>query len=419
MVSTKYSNEFYNIIGLPPSIYYEPDIIPLVLNTMPIMELTPGLPEYGNDVGGDNQGIKLFNFNEIDGIDQYNRILAGSHISSGNLTFPIKVAFLADTQITESFSNVYGESMFEQAANFGLPFATELQYITGKTDVGSALKSIADRYNEGAGKNGKIDLGKDLKSFGGLTNALLNMSEKISSGVVNQFANIAGTLQNLAKSYFPNAGNDLINLLSGHNIDFPMIWRGSNYTPNYSVTVKLYNPDPYSEASYTRHIIDPLIKLLAFVVPVASPGASSTYTYPVLCRVNCPGLFQIRSGYVSNIDVIKGGEGNDLSFQHRPGQIDVRMTFGSLYNSMISDVTQEIADQDRPTLEHYIRNLKDKTLTQYYRSDPALISQDNSLDIEDSTPETVITSDTISFSDEIIPRINAERQSTYESLNFT
>ena len=345
-VGSKFKIESSYIIGLPPSYYYSNENIPIM---MPVLELTPALPIYQSPTES-SAGIKLFTLDELKGIEQYEKILRRVGIR-GLFSYPIKIAFSHESPFSETFSNEYSESMFEQAANFGVPFAEELQAITGTSSLGEAISQISKDYND-----------HRTNSNSGLFSMLNNMSEYVGGAALSTLANATSGIEDRVKKMFPNRGGQLLNLLSGHNLDFPMIWRGSNYTPNYSISVKLYNPDPTSDQFYLERIVEPLARILAFAVPVST--SNSTFNFPVMCRVVCPGLFSIKAGAITNIEVIKGGDSNDVSMMQRPGTIDLRITFMSLYNSLVGvdDDSDDPVDKNRPTLENYIDTLKKKTL---------------------------------------------------------
>jgi hypothetical protein len=78
-----------------------------------------------------------------------------------------------------------------------------------------------------------------------------------------------------------------------------------------------------------------------------------------MCSVKCPGLFIINAGYISSIDVVKGGEGNDITFDQRPSSIDLKISFQDVYSvlmTMSSD--QEKEEEFRPTFSRYIETLR-------------------------------------------------------------
>jgi len=156
-------------------------------------------------------------------------------------------------------------------------------------------------------------------------------------------------------------GHGMGKLLVGSKVDFPAIWKGASYSTGYNITVRLYNPWPSNNDAYEKHILQPLLWLLAFVIPQNDQGEDGasmiTYHSPVLCTVHCPGLWHIRAGFVSSIEVVKGGENNDISFKHHPGMVDIRLSFGELYGVM---TTNDNEQQDRLTIGKYMKNLRDE-----------------------------------------------------------
>ena len=161
------------------------------------------------------------------------------------------------------------------------------------------------------------------------------------------------------------------NLISGSKVDFRLIWNGSTFSPSYSFTVRLYNPYPQSYDAYKQTIIYPLARLLALMVPLSD--SPHTYTFPLLCRVNCPGLFRIYAGYISSLDLIKGGENNDIAFNQLPGTVDIRITINELFSTMVAQKEEDgfvdNADNQRPTLKKYILTMLGEAECEPFYSD--------------------------------------------------
>ena len=338
------------IYGLPPAAYQGCDYTDIILNSMPVVELTPGYPQYA---GAGSTGLKLYKFGHAEGKKQFSRILDGLEMSTPEL--PLPFAFQYEAPITESFSNEYGESMFEDVGNFKIPFIREAKYITGTSSTSDMLSSLKNVF----GDDKKM---KELTSEGGaLSGNLGGIISSLGNAMISGSSKVAKGATGFITANFGSYAGQILKLLEGSNIDFPKMWNNSTYTPSYTANIKLINPYPRDEESYDRFILQPLAYLLAFANPISD--SESTFTFPLLCRVNCPGLFQIDSGYIQSVDVIKGGEAGDITFNQRPGTVEVRLTFAEMYNTMISaDIKyQADMDADRPTLRKYIKNLKGST----------------------------------------------------------
>lgn len=319
------------VIGLPPNYLFDQDLVSsdseLILSSMPIMAIYPAYPGLP---GGERSGLQTFNLDYEKGREIYKLILDSAFSKSSIYSTDehcIYVAFTNDASLTESFSSEFGESRFEQLGNMAAGAAEELRYMTGETSMGAAVKSLGESM-------GPV-LGTLTKAGGGLVGLGEGVLETISGG----------------------AG--LSKILSGSKIDFPQMWKGSAYSPSYSVSIRLYNHNPRDFRLHLKYIVQPLAKLLAFVTPISD--SPSTFTYPVLCSVSCPGLFMLKAAYVSSIEVIKGGDANNISFIQRPGIVDIKMTFNDLYGSIIAEDTSKTEgfakDPFRPTFKEYIGNM--------------------------------------------------------------
>jgi len=333
---TKKGSDIENIIGLPPSYIFEPNITGgdehnLTLASMAVMAMYPAYPMLPKDLKG---GLQLFSLDYGTGLAKYNDILGSASVPiiDGNCLY---VAFQNDASISESFSVEYGESKFEEIGNIASSGLAEMRYLTGASGGGDILQKAGDKMKEG---------GLFSKGLGMLTKG-------VGKGI--------GGMGGIMKSLSGNSG--VTKLLTGSKIDFPQMWKGSGYSPSYSVTVRLYNPVPSDDQAHIQYIVDPIAKLLAFVMPISD--SASTFTFPVLCSVTCPGLFKVKAGYVSSIDIIKGGDANNISYVQRPGMVDIKLTINDLYNTMIAvdPNSDAIKDKGRPLFGDYIEHLAKST----------------------------------------------------------
>jgi len=351
------------IIGLPPESDFEGNKTPdhntgsYIRSSLPVVKLRPMYPQLGGS------GMQLYGLNGGQGVAKYNQILSEAGISSSNGT--VLLAFLNDASISESFGVEYGDSKFEAAASMGSSVASELSYITGSDSLSASINKLGGKMSDSGGVGGMIG-GSAMKLVG--------------SGV--------GGLESLLNNV--SGSRDVSNLLSGHKMDFPQIWKGSSYAPSYSLSVRLYNSNQNNNDSYIKNIVEPLGRILAFIVPIGDSGAS-TYNFPVLCSAYCPGLFMVKAGYISSVDVVKGGDSNDIGFTQRPGIVDVKITINSLFSTITSNDTSATGAM-RPTLKDYISNMKGKVkfkAEEFKRADTVVSSN-----INNSNTSTIPTSRT-------------------------
>ncbi len=345
-----------NIIGLPPQAtmdsYPNAIVQSFVKSCFNVCRIIPAWPETS---GLASKGLHIYSLNHLKGSQKYAKIISDSIPTEGDVPAvlsglksnadsavnagpnaersgfrSIQLAYLNETSITETFNQEFGPSMFEEMAQMAGGKVAELRRITGANSGSNAIQALQNKVGEKGGVlSGLVNVG--LEGY--------QQYQKAMEGVLTSVG-----------------GAGAAKLLSGSKVDFPQVWKGANYQTGHSITVRLYNPVPTSYPAYCNYIIIPLLRIIALCTPLSDPAAI-TYNMPVLCTINCTGLWEIKAGFVSSIEVIKGGEANDISFKQHPGMVDVRLSFGELYNVI---TTNDNNHRDRPTLKKYIQNMLDE-----------------------------------------------------------
>lgn len=338
---SKYVNEVGGvpIIGLPPTAYFtdsDPNDRARAASGYGVMDITPCLPKPGEQ---DKLGLTLYTMDPDEGGKLYKNIV--KYLGYEVKTLPIKVAFLNDISISESWSNDYGESSFEGMLNSEQSKLNELRMITGKRTASEALGELSKKgYQQGGVAGSAMGLGSDI------------------------FSTVAGAAESTLNML---GGSSASKIALGSKVDFPTIWQGGGYMSSLSFTVRLYNPNPRSQEAYDEYILKPLAHLLPLVTPVAD--SPYTYSFPLLVKIDSPGLFCMDTGCVTSIDMIKGGDSNDITFGQQPGMVDLKITVNNLYNTMIIDPLKDGGEPEvetnntsgRPTLKRYFDNMRAKT----------------------------------------------------------
>lgn len=331
-----------NIIGLPPGTYFSDD---LMKNSMPTLEILPSIPNL-------EEGITLFNLSPA--MDKWKQVLeAHKYEYEGDI---IKVAFIADNFPADTFSNEYGETFLQKMTDVVSEGTAQLTQMTGETNVVDAMKKMGE-FTSGFGNVGK---GVGSMMTGGANKLNEFVKGLTSSGSGAKQA--AGQMASMASS-----------MLGGSRVDFPQLWKGSSFSPSYSFTVRLYNPNPASDIATKKYIIGPLAALLTLGLPRSQDG--STYNWPYLHQINCPGLWILSPCFINNITVIKGGDQQQIGWNQRLGVVDVRFEIGSLYNTMIMPKEgTNYKNRKRPTLENYLNALSGEKKLEIIHDDPEGIS---------------------------------------------
>ena len=327
------------IMGLPPLAYMNEDgtkehnyTLRKMLQSMLVITLEPCIADY-KPIGGDT-GLDLFTLSPLSK-DKYAELFVGTEVTPRNA--PLKLAVLNDTSFAESWNTDFGDSRFEDMANIGSSLGQEIKFITGKT-------SLVDGIGEVMGGIGS--------AVGGIFgDEVARMADNINQKII-QYGR-AG--EQKINQMSPNLGRGLVHLASGSKVDFPQIWRGSGFSTNYSFTLRLYNPYPKDDTAYMKFIVDPIVHMLTFMLPISD--SNFTFGFPLMCRFKCPGLAGLEAAYISNMDIIKGGESNDISYGQRPGTVDIRFSIQPLYNTMVIRKKENV-NEERPTLDQYVRHLR-------------------------------------------------------------
>jgi len=320
------SNILQRTFGYPPDNLEERTNI-MIRKSMPVVTFFPSKPHF-------QSGLDLFSLTPAWG--EYTKLLKGNGFETPNLgNDGIKLAYLADNFPTDSFTNEYGENFlqkFTDVASEGAASIAQMMGASSATDVFRKVQKNLQGKDTGISKG----LGTGMEYIGNMAKSSLDALSQIPIGKTAA------------------AGVNVVNrLLAGSRIDFPMVWKSSGFQPSYSFTVRLYNPYPQDEDYTNKYIIGPVVAILLMGVPRAQDSA--TFTWPFLHRIECPGLFDLDPGFISNITVVKGGDQQQISLNQRLGIVDVRIDVGSLYSSMLggSDKVTSI----RPTVLKYARSM--------------------------------------------------------------
>jgi hypothetical protein len=155
----------------------------------------------------------------------------------------------------------------------------------------------------------------------------------------------------------------------------------------------------------------------------------NTYNWPFIHQFNCPGIFTLNPGMITNITVIKGGDSQQIAWNNRMGIVDVRLEIGSLFASMVAE-EGDVKLLNRPTLNSYLKNLEDEKMgvekhyhvpsglalgnssmydSVYAGNDNTIISNDQKIAKSTSPTQAINSNET--------PRVMEENKTLQASLN--
>jgi|WetSurSiteA1Bulk_404760.scaffolds.fasta_scaffold00112_2 hypothetical protein len=336
-----------NTIGYPPRTHVSDSEI---INSMPVIEVQPCKPYF-------QSGLTLFAV--FPDWERYESILRNIDGSFSVPSKPLRFAYMADSLPSDSFTNEYGETFLQKMTDVASQGIGDLVQITGSRDIFEALGKTGQGIIEAGEAVGGVP-GELMKQGGGMA---------MSAGVASK--NFIRKMEESDNSLRRTIGGGLMvakGLASNHRVDFPMVWRNSAFTPSYSLTIRLWNPNPSKEESTLKYIIYPLAIILSLALPATENGF--TFNYPFFHTVVSKGLFSLDPAVITNVTVTKGGDQHQVGHNQRLGLVDVRIDFAGLFTSMVLEEKGRVQGS-RPTLRKYLDNLRESK----YSSSRKLFSQ--------------------------------------------
>lgn len=206
----------------------------------------------------------------------------------------VSFAFDPLSSITDSLSNSTTESRFASMLNGISSKAKELSFLTGTVDFGTTL------FNQ-----------SDYES------AVASLSSGFGSSVTNPISKIVTFLKNSAH---------------GFNIRFPEIWSDTQSSKSYDIDMKFIAPynTPFCK---WRYVLVPFFHWFCLAAP-HSDKTVANYSRPYLIRAFSKGYFNVEMGMVKDISWKRFGDGDMISEDGIPTEIDVSVSFEDLYQSI-------------------------------------------------------------------------------------
>lgn len=353
----------------------------VIVNGMPLVHIQPGTPNFeaGLDLMSRDPAFSSVASQEdgaISGNDVSRSKSRLSYLANlAKLGYTLKqpnpaktnylsCAFLADSFPTDTFTNEYGENFLQGLTNVASEGMAGLSQLMGARKFTDLIKTGSEALKK-AGGGGPV------------------------TTAVEAFEGGRADLARLADQAGPTVGRIVDNaniLAAGGRIDFPMLWKNSTYSPSYTMTIRLYNPNPGSLRATDKYIIGPIAALLLLGLP-QSVGEGA-YSWPYIHQFWAPGIYNLDPGYISNITVVKGGDQQQISWKQRMGVVDVRLDFGSVFNSILSNASDS---RNRPTLKGYLNAMKDEKSEVYGLTDTERINNE-----ENQSPSVLETTKSVS-----------------------
>lgn len=212
------------------------------------------------------------------------------------LSAGVSFAFDPQSSVSDTISNTTGESQFLSMFTDLGSKARELEFILGYTGTGANELIDSANYVEQA----KAELNSG--AFAGLNNAV------------------------------DRIGAWMKNTAHGMNIRFPELWQESNHAPSYDLDMHFIAPYATAFCKW-RYVLVPFFHMFALAAPKSDVN-NSQYSSPFLIRAFSKGYFNIEMGMIESLTWKRFGDGDMISEDGVPTQIDVSVSLKDLYHTL-------------------------------------------------------------------------------------
>lgn len=218
-------------------------------------------------------------------------------------------------------------SMFEEVAgmNNGISFAFDpmssisdtLNNSTKDSDLAGMLNGISEKARELEFMLGTGGISLDIVNSSDYEAALASVSDGVMSGIRNPLSVISSFISNTTH---------------GMNVRFPEMWSDSSLSRSYDIDMKFITPYATQFCKW-RYVIVPFLHLFCLAAP-QSKDTIMNYSRPFLIKAYSRGYFNVEMGLIDSIQWKRYGEGDMISEDGVPTEIDVSISFHDLYQQL-------------------------------------------------------------------------------------
>lgn len=218
-------------------------------------------------------------------------------------------------------------SMFEEVAgmNNGISFAFDpmssisdtLNNSTKESDLAGMLNGISEKARELEFMLGTGGISLDIVNSSDYEAALASVSDGVLSGIRNPLSVISSFISNTTH---------------GMNVRFPELWSDSTLSRSYDIDMKFITPYATQFCKW-RYVIVPFLHLFCLAAP-QSKDTIMNYSRPFLIKAYSRGYFNVEMGLIDSIQWKRYGEGDMISEDGVPTEIDVSISFHDLYQQL-------------------------------------------------------------------------------------
>lgn len=218
-------------------------------------------------------------------------------------------------------------SMFEEIAgmNNGISFAFDpmssisdtMNNSTKDSDLAGMLNGISEKARELEFMLGTGGISLDIVNSSDYEAALASVTDGVLSGIRNPMSVISSFISNTTH---------------GMNVRFPEMWSDSSLSRSYDIDMKFITPYATQFCKW-RYVIVPFLHLFCLAAP-QSKDTIMNYSRPFLIKAYSRGYFNVEMGLIDSIQWKRYGEGDMISEDGIPTEIDVSISFHDLYQQL-------------------------------------------------------------------------------------
>jgi hypothetical protein len=221
-----------------------------------------------------------------------------------------------------NFSELKNDLGFGESVTFFIDSSSNMSESASNDTMESKLNGMTQTVSDVAREAGFL--------FGPLTGNTNTFKSALAANAEEQIKNMADTYMNDSAPMVDRLRSHVDTLLMGANLVFPEIWRDSNFTRSYNVTIRLQSPYGDVESIYLN-IFVPFFHIMALCFPrqVPTSGAHG-YLNPFIIRAYCRSLFNCNLGIIDSLSFTKAPN-NEWTVDGLPTEIEVSFSIKDLY----------------------------------------------------------------------------------------
>ena len=230
---------------------------------------------------------------------------------------------------------------------------------TTQSAIANKINSLADQGREMIFLSSSVDgmLEKAGEAAQSIGKSMTSVGQDASGRASDM---VAGT--EFIKKFEASGGainaimNGVSNTIAGSKMLFPDLWQDSEFSRDYSFTLKLDSPDNDPLSLYLN-IVVPLIHIICFAAP--RNMGPTVYASPFLVRAYYQGFFNVNMGIITSVAINKGNEGA-WTLKNIPTVVEIQVTIRDLFNNNLTISKSQNTDlnfiTNTPLLD-YVANL--------------------------------------------------------------